>query len=538
MIAKKSFIALLSAALLLASAACSGKPAVSDASSGAETASGGQTLSTGVTTAPSGVESGEATGTSGAASTTKTNKNDKPAKTTTKSQGDSIPTKVIVNQDDNKTYPNFGGATIVFATYSKRPELNGDTQNDARVYALEWAEKKYNCKVEYKVYDSAKLDEAFTAASLSNSFFADIVTANCIGYVGWCLGNMLEETDKYLNARTDKERWNTEIGRFQEKHYGIDAFTSSIVWPEYMIYNADMLKELGLEDPKELAKKGEWDFDTFREYCKAATNKSKGTYGVACFGFDSILQGGADFEALVQGTKDGQIWYYNGYAHQESGSYDKALKILTLMQQMRNVDKSVLGDNTGGLQPVLDAEEAFSKGKLLFLEAGDARALTIRKTGMKNFSVVTHPTLEKGQTAKYSWVASYAFTAFPKRTEKSLSKASSKNISMDDLVAFWMDANTTWNQARGNAYYEEDFELAVVEKAANYLCSEADAQFLYDMGKNMSYKVTYAQSLETGNEVIAGLHMPVLLGQKTPAAAIKQTDANIQKYADNTWNKR
>lgn len=42
MIAKKSFIALLSAALLLASAACSGKPAVSDASSGAETASGGR----------------------------------------------------------------------------------------------------------------------------------------------------------------------------------------------------------------------------------------------------------------------------------------------------------------------------------------------------------------------------------------------------------------------------------------------------------------------------------------------------------------
>lgn len=208
------------------------------------------------------------------------------------------------------------------------------------------------------------------------------------------------------------------------------------------------------------------------------------------------------------------------------------------MQQMRNVDKSVLGDSTGGLQPVLNAEDAFSKGKLLFLCASNNRALTVRKAGMKNFSVVTYPTMNKGETPKYCWVPSYAFTGFPKRTDKILSKASSKNISTKDLVAFWMDACTTWNKARGKAYYEENFDLAVSETAANYLCAEADARFLYEMGKGMSYKVTYAHSLETGNAVIDGLHMPVLLGQKTPAAAIKQTDANIQSYVDKTWNKR
>lgn len=527
---KKSLLLLLCALMLISALACGKQPDQSTPDSSTSAESSGILPST--ETEPSEMEP-TATEASGETKTTvsgdKTTKTNAPA---------TVTTKVVVNEEDKGTYPDFGGATIVRACYEKRPTLNGDTQNDARVYALEWAEKKYNCKLVYKVYDSSKMDEAFTAAALSNNFFADIAVGNCIGYVGWCQSGMLEPVDEYYKGRNDLDRWNMEIGRFQETHYGVDVYSSSIVWPVYMVYNETMRKELGLQDPKELAKAGNWDFETFREYCKKATNKSKGTYGVACFGLDSILSEGTDFEALVKGTKDGKTWYWNGFSHKESGSYDKALKILTTMQQLRNVDKSVLGDSTGGLQPVLNAEEAFSKGKVLFLVAGDARARTVRKAGMKNFSVVTLPTFNKGEKPKNSWVSSFAFNGFPKRSEKILKKASSKNISTKDLVAFWMDANTTWNKARGKAYYVEDFDLAISEKAADCLCSEADARFLYEMGKGMTYKVTYAATMETGNAVIDGLYMPVLLGQKTPAAAIKQTDANIQSYADKTWNKR
>lgn len=52
------------------------------------------------------------------------------------------------------------------------------------------------------------MDEAFTAAALSNSFFADMVIGNCIGYVGWCQAGMLEPTDAYYEGRADKERVN------------------------------------------------------------------------------------------------------------------------------------------------------------------------------------------------------------------------------------------------------------------------------------------------------------------------------------------
>ena len=547
---RKLFLIILSAVLMLSMVACGGGGDVdSSTPSGGEstttTTTGGDTDST----TPSGdasdatgtdpidpdastSESGTTTGTGSASATTK------PTSKTTTGKTTAQTTKPTVKDEDTTKYPNFGGANIVFATYGKRTGLTGDTQADASEYAMQWAEKKYNAKVTYKVYTSEKMDEAFTAAALAGQFFADVVTANCIGFVGWCQSGMLEETDKYFEGREDPERWNIETGRFQEKHYGIDAYTSSIIWPSFMLVDNTLLKDTGLEHPQELAKRGEWTFDKFREYAKKATNKSKGTFGVASFGMDTILEQGANFEALVKGEKDGKTWYYNGYAHKESGSYDVALKTLNLMQQMKNVDKSVFGEHTGGLQPVLDAEEAFSKGKILFLCSGAARALTVRKAGNKNFSVVTFPTLTAGEKAKYCWVNSYTFTGFPKRTEKALSKASSKNISMDDLAAFWMDAVTTWNSSRGNAFYKEDFKEAIAEYAVNYLNSKNDAQFLYDMGLGMTYKVTYAMSLETGGDVISGLHQPVMLGQKTPAAAIKQTDDNIQSYVDKSWNKR
>ena len=66
----------------------------------------------------------------------------------------------------------------MFADYNKRPALNGDTKNDANVYALEWAEKKYNAKVVYKIYSYDKMKESFSAAAMAGQFFADIVTAN------------------------------------------------------------------------------------------------------------------------------------------------------------------------------------------------------------------------------------------------------------------------------------------------------------------------------------------------------------------------
>lgn len=248
--AKKILLMLLSAALIITSASCGRKEVTSDpTSTGGETT--GQTQETGETTGETTSLTQENSTVSGGDSTTKAGKT---TKATTKRREPTITTKVVVNEEDNKVYPNFGGATITYAAYSKRPELTGDTRSDAQYYALQWAEKKYNCKVVYKVYDSSKMDEAFTAAALSNSFFADMVIGNCIGYVGWCQAGMLEPTDAYYEGRADKERWNLEISRFQETHYGVDPYVSSIVWPDFMVYNVAMLKDLGLTDPKELAK--------------------------------------------------------------------------------------------------------------------------------------------------------------------------------------------------------------------------------------------------------------------------------------------
>lgn len=61
-------------------------------------------------------------------------------------------------------------------------------------------------------------------------------------------------------------------------------FTSS---PRVWFYNKDLIKKAGLEDPLELAAKGEWTYDKLFEMSKAISDLSDSTYGFAIWNYQS-----------------------------------------------------------------------------------------------------------------------------------------------------------------------------------------------------------------------------------------------------------
>ncbi len=61
-------------------------------------------------------------------------------------------------------------------------------------------------------------------------------------------------------------------------------FTSS---PRVYFYNRDMFSAAGLQDPQDLAEKGEWTMDKMLESAHMLTNKAKGEYGLSIMNYQS-----------------------------------------------------------------------------------------------------------------------------------------------------------------------------------------------------------------------------------------------------------
>ena len=439
---------------------------------------------------------------------------------------------VVSGDDDSKVYPNFGGKTITVTINdaSEQPALGNSTMGDSLYYALQWAEEKYNCTVQYVCLPQDKLYENFVASCVAGTYFTDVMMAHCWNYYNLITKDssttMLEPLTSYYESMDPSlaARWDTSKSFYRGDIYGIDANNSSIVWPTtYLIYNTTLLNSLKLDDPQALARNGQWTWDKFREYCAAAATVD-GTKGVSAFRLDSLLAQSCDFEAIVKGTKDGATYYKNGYTYPDSS---KALSMLELIQEMY-MDGSVLGDSVSGLQPCWDAEAAFKNGTLMFLCCEDARAALEKSYGMTNFKPVTLPTQNADSTQTNSWINSYMFW--------SIAKSHSTDFSTADLVSFWMDAQTTWDTSRGDAYYNEDTTAAIEDKAAKSFNSVDDAQFLYDMGSTMKYKYDYTVTLNTNGDDATQIYMPVLRGEKSPSSVIAATDSLMQSYIDKAWN--
>jgi ABC-type glycerol-3-phosphate transport system substrate-binding protein len=241
--------------------------------------------------------------------------------------------------------PDLQGATIKIGAWwegndpRKVEEKDRGPADDERIALIEAAEQKYNGKIEFVTFgDYGKFVENFTTTSLAGDPFADIVVLELfwsfpqIVKKGFILpiDDMLDLTDpKYIP-------WMKSGGAFDGKQYGFIDIPPS---PYGIFYNKKLIQQLGLEDPYELQKSGEWTWEKFRELAKNATKDTNGDGKTDVFGYIGDLK--ISLQQFVYGNK-------GAFDKDESGnlkfSMDSAnsLQGLQLMSDMYNVDKSII----------------------------------------------------------------------------------------------------------------------------------------------------------------------------------------------------
>jgi ABC-type glycerol-3-phosphate transport system substrate-binding protein len=243
--------------------------------------------------------------------------------------------------------PDLQGATIKFGSWFDMDpraiaEKDRGPGDDISIQLIKDAEKKYNCKIEFvKFGDYNKYVENFTTTALSGEPFADVAALELFNAFPKMVkqGFIIPINDMIdLSDATAYTTWMKTGGSFEGQQYGFYDGTPS---PYGLIYNKTLVQKLGLEDPYELQKNGQWTWEKFRDFMKKATKDTNGDGKTDVWG----LTGGWD--GLTRITE--QFVYDNNGAvdHDQSGNIkfslnsQNAIDGLQFVSDLYNVDKSM-----------------------------------------------------------------------------------------------------------------------------------------------------------------------------------------------------
>ncbi|WNQ13068.1 extracellular solute-binding protein [Paenibacillus aurantius] len=240
--------------------------------------------------------------------------------------------------------PDLGGQTIKIGQWwddadpRKVPADKIDAATQKQTDLINAAEKKYNCKIEFvKFGDYGKYVENFTTTSLAGQPFADVVVLELFwSFPTLANKGLIQPIDGWIDMKSSRYNdWMRKGGSFNGKQYGYYDGTPS---PYGIFYNKTMVQKLGLEDPFELQKKGEWTWDKFRDFMKKATQDTNGDGKPDVYGFP----GGRVFD-LAQ-----QLVYVNkGSVEKDaSGQFKFSLDNENSMQALQFVSDLYNSDKT------------------------------------------------------------------------------------------------------------------------------------------------------------------------------------------------
>lgn len=415
---------------------------------------------------------------------------------------------------------DFGGKTIKVAVWYEPeiPNLGDSDSEDAWYYSLKHAAEEFNCEVEWIVDTQEAHFSNFIQKSLAGEVYADIMMCHSWNYVSLIQQGLILPTTQYVANAEDAEYWNQTTYVLNGENWGIMPVEQNYTPSNYFLVNTKLLNSLGLENPQKLARESKWDWETFRQYCAAATDPGNEQYGVGCFMLAHMLKTGNDFDYAVM---DENGVYQNAFTHPSTNG--KAMEILEMVQQMALEDKSVLGTWTDGQEAMNEALNAFKDGKVLFAYYPSPSSL--KNSGFTDYSVVTIP---KGPSATTlnDTVEAFAFWCLPKES----------NFTAEERAAFWMEAKRTWDPSDEDGYYDDNQENKLEELLDERYINREDVQFLLDMGKNMS--LMPAVNVSWGALIADDIFGAVIRGDSTPAAVIETTKGEVQALIDATYNKK
>lgn len=151
-------------------------------------------------------------------------------------------------------------------------------------------EKKYNCKIEYVNPGSDALKTSLNTSVVAGTPDYDVYLTQMDWALPLAVNGYFTDLSTFDAAYLDKNNEQNIIKPFPVA--GTNCFfekSAKNVTANYMVYNADMLEQLKLEDPIELYAKGEWTWEKFEELCIKATQDTDNNGQTDIYGYGGDL---------------------------------------------------------------------------------------------------------------------------------------------------------------------------------------------------------------------------------------------------------
>ena len=308
-------------------------------------------------------------------------------------------------------------------------DLNPAKEEDEKSVELTLFEKKGGSIKWIEVWDDQKFDKLATAIT-SGKDVPDIFKYEWLAFPSQVVTGMYQSVDDIVDFNADiwsDVKPTAEQFSLKGKHY-VAPISFSV--GTLMMYNKDIIDNEGLEDPYELYKKGEWNWDTWYDIMssfKANASGEEERYGIAARWFAP---------QLVQQTGQTIVTYEDGVFKNNLNNPDleRAENLLYNLGKEGLVDMTYYGS----------AKSCFTAGTTLFYNMGTwAMSGTNGPTASDNWKVVPIP-------------------ADPQSDEKYMSS--------DMLAYMWVKGSTAkeavkcWFECSRVANFDENYQQTTKEK--------------------------------------------------------------------------
>lgn len=290
-----------------------------------------------------------------------------------------------------------------------------------------------------------------------------------------------------------------------------------------IIFNKDMFDAEGLEYPTSLQKRGEWTWDTFREYAKRLTKDTDGDGQVDQWGLGSRLDPWAVDQELYIYSNDAHLLIEENGVYKYATNRKEAIAAIQLLRDMINIDKSIL---IGDLNDVDAAMVDQAKTAMARIDLGALTGWDIpSKATLPNYGWAFLP---KGPNAKDYvnpvWGVDVAF--LPVTVEDP-----QEAKALVELINLLFEITSDY---RDLSKYNEDI--------LKYYSAGVEDQDSLDTIKMMIDKIILWDVLpdmgQADNDAHRFAMVDAVMKPKSPQATLDEIAPRVQSYIDKYFNKK
>lgn len=256
---------------------------------------------------------------------------------------------------------------VDFNTDVWKPDTVDDTRKQLSIDILEDVEKKFNCTIEVESVDAKSLFSKAQPAIMSGNKFADLIGTTEWAYGQLLGGNLLADLSKIETLDLKQDYFNQQIVNLTTINGGTYAFSADFdahLYTQMIVYyNSVIWEELGLPNPYQLVRDGEWTWDKLLEYAHNATRDYDGN-GIIDSESDrwGVVAGSGDLMSAMFAGMDGKFYDVdeNGNIYLSCLDAQSAEKLTFITKFFQNENVLYKRENQG----VMDM---FTQGKSLFM---------------------------------------------------------------------------------------------------------------------------------------------------------------------------